>query len=103
MTPCFRTAAITDEFSPAFEAAVHAMAALGMEGAELRMVFGRNIVDLSDEEVDRAVAIARASGLEIVSIASPLLKCVLPCAPELDPQSRPTGDISTWRKPDICT
>jgi L-ribulose-5-phosphate 3-epimerase len=80
----FPIAAITDEFSPDLETAVRAMAATGMTGAELRMVFGKNIVDLADEEIDRACAIVRAAGLEIVSIASPLLKCDLPGAPEID-------------------
>ena len=57
---------------------------IGMTGAELRMVFGKNIVDLTNEELDRAIEIVRAHGLKIVSIASPLLKCVLPDAPEVD-------------------
>jgi sugar phosphate isomerase/epimerase len=60
------------------------MAELGMTGAELRMVFGKNIVDLSDTELGRAIEIVRGAGLEIVSIASPLLKCVLPDSPEVD-------------------
>ena len=57
-----------------------------MTGAELRMVFGKNIIDLTDEELDRAIAIVRGAGLEIISIASPLLKCVLPDSPEVDPR-----------------
>ena len=60
------------------------MAKIGMTGAELRMVYGKNIVDLSDEELDRAIATVRGAGLEIISIASPLLKCELPHAPEID-------------------
>ncbi len=80
----FRIAAITDEFSPDIETAVRSMAEVGMTGAELRMVFGRNILDLTDEELGRAIGIVRGQGLEIVSIASPLLKCVLPDAPEVD-------------------
>ena len=84
-------AAITDEFSPDIEVAVRSMRQLGMKGAELRMVFGKNIIDLSDEELDRAIAIVRGAGLEIISIASPLLKCVLPDAPEVD--SRYQQDI----------
>src|ERR1035438_660043 len=80
----FRIAAITDEFSPDLEIAVRSMTGIGMTGAELRMVFGKNIIDLSDEEVDRAVAIVRGAGLEILSIASPLLKCVLPDSPDVD-------------------
>src|SRR5262249_33159213 len=84
MSDRFRLAGITDEFSPDIEVAVRAMAEVGMTGAELRMIFGKNILDLTDEELDRAIAIVRGAGHEIVSIASPLLKCVLPDAPEVD-------------------
>ena len=84
MSVHFRTAAITDEFSPDLDTAARSMAEIGMTGAELRMVFGKNIVGLTDEELDRAIAIVRGYGLEIVSIASPLLKCVLPDAPDVD-------------------
>jgi sugar phosphate isomerase/epimerase len=82
--PKYPIAAITDEFSPDIEVAVRSMQEIGMTGAELRMVFGKNIIDLTDEELDRAIAICRGAGLEIISIASPLLKCVLPDAPEVD-------------------
>jgi sugar phosphate isomerase/epimerase len=84
MPQLFRIAAITDEFSPDIEKAVRSMADIGMTGAELRMVFGKNIVDLTDEELDRAIGIVKGRGLEIVSIASPLLKCVLPDGPPVE-------------------
>jgi sugar phosphate isomerase/epimerase len=77
-------AAITDEFSPDLEAAVSAMSEIGMTGAELRMVFGKNIIDLTNAELDRACEIVTRHGLEVISIASPLLKCVLPDSPEVD-------------------
>ena len=80
----FRVAAITDEFSPDVEKAVASMAEIGMTGAELRVLFGKNIIDLTDDELDRAKQICAAKNLEIMSIASPLLKCVLPGAPEVD-------------------
>src|SRR5277367_6739839 len=80
----FRIAAITDEFTPDFEEAIVSMASVGMTGAELRMLWGKNIIDLSDEELERVIAIARRRGVEILSIASPLLKCVLPDAPPVD-------------------
>jgi sugar phosphate isomerase/epimerase len=86
MASHFPIAAITDEFSPDIEIAVQAMKSVGMTGAELRMVFGKNIIDLTDEELDRAIGIGRGAGLEIISIASPLLKCVLPDSPEVDPR-----------------
>jgi L-ribulose-5-phosphate 3-epimerase len=60
------------------------MSEIGMGGAELRMVFGKNVIDLDDGEIARAAAMAREHGLEVISIASPLLKCVLPDSPEVD-------------------
>jgi len=84
MTELFRLAAITDEFSPDLAAALDSMAELGMKGAELRVVFGKNIADLTLEEVDQAREAVHARGMEVISIASPLLKCVLPDAPEVD-------------------
>jgi sugar phosphate isomerase/epimerase len=84
MPQLFPIAAITDEFSPDLAAAVRSMSEVGMSAAELRMVFGKNIIDLSDEELDRAKQIVSQQGMSIISIASPLLKCVLPDAPEVD-------------------
>jgi L-ribulose-5-phosphate 3-epimerase len=84
MDPKFRIAAITDEFSPDLPTALAAMAAIGMTGAELRVLSGRNIMDLTDAELARVVEQAKAYGIEIISIASPVLKCVLPGAPDID-------------------
>src|ERR1039457_788275 len=84
MTQLFPIAAITDEFSQDLETAIRTMAELGMTGAELRMLLGKNIIDLNDAEVAQASEIVSRHGLEIVSIASPLLKCVLPNSPEVD-------------------
>jgi L-ribulose-5-phosphate 3-epimerase len=77
-------AAITDEFSPDLEVAARAMAGIGMTGAELRVLWGKNVMDLSDAELDRAKGILDAHGLRVIGIASPLLKCVLPDSPPLD-------------------
>jgi L-ribulose-5-phosphate 3-epimerase len=84
MTPKLRIAAITDEFSPDFGAALDAMASIGMTGAELRVLWGKNIMDLSDDELARARDMVQAKGMEVMSIASPILKCVLPGAPDID-------------------
>jgi sugar phosphate isomerase/epimerase len=79
-----KTAAVTDGFCPELELSTAAMADLDICGAELRVVFGKNILDLTDGEVDAALAILNGKGLDVVAIASPLLKCVLPDAPPLD-------------------
>ena len=84
MEPRLRIAAITDEFGPDLPEAARAMASIGMTGAELRVVFGKNVLDLSDEEVGRARGVCAAHGLAVVALSSPLLKCVLPDAPPID-------------------
>jgi sugar phosphate isomerase/epimerase len=77
-------AAITDEFSPDLSVALDAMTGVAMTGAELRVVGGRNIVEFSDAEIDDVRAVVERSGMRVMSIASPVLKCVLPDAPPVD-------------------
>lgn len=55
-----------------------------MTGAELRTLGGKNILDLSEEDLKRAKEELDSVGLPVVCIASPLLKCVLPSGPALD-------------------
>jgi sugar phosphate isomerase/epimerase len=61
------------------------MAGLGMTFAELRVVDGRNIVDLTDAEVDSVRRRVESRGMRVLSIASPVLKCTLPDAPPIAP------------------
>lgn len=84
MQPRLPIAAITDEFSPDLETALNVMQEIGMAAAELRVLWGKNIMDLTGAELDRADALIKACGFKVISIASPLLKCVLPGAPEVD-------------------
>ena len=76
--------AITDEFSPDITIAAEAMAETGLRTAELRVVVGKNILDLSDAELDAALATLARHQLQVIAIASPLLKCTLPDAPPVD-------------------
>lgn len=78
--------AITDEFSTDLDVALDAMATLGLRSTELRIVDGRNIVDLTDAELDDVGRRLRARGMSVLGIASPLLKCTLPNAPPIDPR-----------------
>lgn len=84
MQPRIPIASITDEFSADLAAALDAMVKIGMTGAELRMLWGKNIMDLDAGELSRARDLLRERNLEAVSIASPILKCVLPGAPPVD-------------------
>jgi len=84
LTPRLPIAAITDEFSPRLADALPLMQEIGMTGAELRVIDGKNILDLEADELKRTRDAIQSAGLTVVSIASPLLKCVLPNAPEVD-------------------
>jgi len=84
MTPRIPIAAITDEFSPDLATALDAMSKIGMRGAELRVVGGKNVMDLSGDELKAVKELLDSRGFETISIASPILKCVLPNAPEVD-------------------
>ena len=81
----FPIAAITDEFSTDdLDVALRAMRSVGMTGVELRVLFGRNVIDLTDDELARVRTAVEEQGMRVLSIASPLLKCVLPDAPPVD-------------------
>ena len=84
MTPRLPIAAITDEFSPDLDTALDVMDEIGMKAAELRVVYSKNILDLSDAELDRVGETLSRRGFTAISIASPLLKCVLPGSPPVD-------------------
>jgi L-ribulose-5-phosphate 3-epimerase len=84
MTPKIPIGAITDEFSPDLDSALAAMQEIGMSGAELRVISGKNIVDLSDRELDEAGERLASRGFKVISIASPLFKCLLPDSPPVD-------------------
>jgi len=84
MKPTLPIAAITDEFSSDLDTALEAMQEIGMKAAELRVVYGKNILDLTDDELDRANQTLAMRGFDAISIASPLLKCLLPGAPPVD-------------------
>lgn len=73
----FRLGAVTDVFSPEVGAAVAEMRSLGLRGAELRKVGGRSILELGRDELDTAIAALRDSNMDVVAVATPLLKCNL--------------------------
>ena len=79
-------AAITDEFSFDLDTALDAMAQVGMTGAELRLIGDRNVIDFKDDEIARVRERVEQRGMKVLSIASPVLKCVLPDAPPIDPR-----------------
>jgi sugar phosphate isomerase/epimerase len=74
----FPLAFITDEFTQDFELSCRTAQELGYQGVEVRMVWDKNIVDLSDAQVADLRRLADTHGLRIFSIASPVFKCTHP-------------------------
>jgi sugar phosphate isomerase/epimerase len=72
-----RVGIITDEVTPDFERAVDWVARQGLRYAEVRVVDGKNVADLSDAEVAGAQAKLDARGLKVAGLSSPLFKCAL--------------------------
>jgi sugar phosphate isomerase/epimerase len=85
MNPKIPIAAITDEFTPDLASALDAMKPIGMQAAELRMIGTKNILDLDDNELRTVKDLLDVRGFRVISIASPLLKCVYPGV-EIDTQ-----------------
>jgi L-ribulose-5-phosphate 3-epimerase len=91
----FPMGAVTDVFSPDVAVAAPAMRELGMRGAELRTVKGLNILEAGKEDVERALETLRDNHLEVIAIASPLLKCALKDWPEQSRLADRAFDIAT--------
>lgn len=78
----FRLAVINDEISPDFEhACAVASEDFGLHWIELRSLWGKNVVDLNAEEVERARGILAKYKLRVTDIGSPLFKVHWPGAP----------------------
>ena len=74
----FPIAVITDEFSQDFEQVCLTAGDLGIPELEIRTAWGKNILAMTDDEVRRLKQTAERHGRQIVCVASPVYKCVLP-------------------------
>ena len=68
---------IADEISMDFEHALDVMLEYGVKSAELRSLWDMNIVDLPDEQVEKAKSALKSRGMTVSCIASPFFKCDL--------------------------
>jgi len=91
----FHIGAVTDVFSPDVAAAAPAMRSLGMRGAELRTLNGHNILEADREELERALRALKENHLDVIAIASPLLKCPLKDWPAQSSLTERAFDIAT--------
>jgi len=73
----FKRAVITDEISQDIRRAAEVMCEYGMDGAELRSVWGKAPQDLSDSELREIKAVLDAKDLLVPCIAAPVFKCKL--------------------------
>ncbi len=67
----------SDEISQDFEYALGVVKELGAGYVELRSMWGKNLVDLSSSELEKAKELIKKSNLKVSIIASPLFKCHL--------------------------
>lgn len=68
---------ITDEISQDISEALDVMQRVGVGVSEIRAVWGKNSVDLDDDELKRLKTILKARGSTVCGIASPFYKCDL--------------------------
>jgi sugar phosphate isomerase/epimerase len=69
-----------DEISPDLDVQLAALRRMGLEALDLRTAFGKNVLALTDTEVDEVADHVRDHGLRVQCIGSPVNKC--PYTPE---------------------
>ena len=78
----FKVAVISDEISPDFDHACHVGAQeFGLSWIELRSMWGKSLMDLSEEQIGEVQKILAKYALQVTDIASPLFKTDWPGAP----------------------
>lgn len=71
----YRRSVITDEISQDLDRAIAVAVRFGLDGLDIRSVWGTPIHELGDDQLARLGAAARSAGLAIPSVAPPFLKC----------------------------
>ena len=86
----FKLGVITDEITQNFEQALDFIASFSLSYCELRQLWGRNIMSLSQAELDRAKQMIDKHQMHVAEIASPLFKYNLPEMPAKSGEKRDT-------------
>ncbi|MGD0733416.1 MAG: sugar phosphate isomerase/epimerase family protein [Terracidiphilus sp.] len=88
----FKISVINDEISPDFDHACYvASHDFGLNWIELRSMWGKNTMDLTQDQIDESQKILAKYNLRVTDIASPLFKTDWPGAPKS--QFGPKGDM----------
>jgi sugar phosphate isomerase/epimerase len=77
----FELGVVTDEISQDFDHALDVVDEWGWRWVELRSMWGKNMMDLDEAEVQHIQNEIEARGLNVIAIDSPCLKCTLPGFP----------------------
>jgi sugar phosphate isomerase/epimerase len=80
-TTSFKLGIITDEVTGQLEDALAFLTSYHLHWCELREMWGKNIMNLSKEELDRARKLIGNAGLKVSDIGSPIFKWNLPQMP----------------------
>src|ERR1019366_1523162 len=86
----FKLGVITDEITQNFDQALDFIASFSLSYCELRQLWGKNIMSLSQAELDRAKQIIEKHQMHVSDIASPLFKYNLPEMPAKSGETRDT-------------
>ena len=87
----FKIAVISDEISPDFDHACQVVAQeFGLSWIELRSMWGKSLMDLSEDQIGEVQKILAKYGLRVTDIASPLFKTDWPGAPRSQHAPRAT-------------
>ena len=84
-----------DEIDPNLDVQLSVMRRLGVEALDLRTAFGKNVLKLSDEEVDLVAEKVAAHGLRIQTVGSPVNTAFAAITPPGDVSKLYTIDLST--------
>ena len=71
----FRLGVITDEIAADLETAIEVMKEENFREAEIRGLWGKNIADLSIDEVKKAKLLLDNAGINVCAVSSPFFKC----------------------------
>lgn len=77
----FKLGIITDEITEKFEDALDFISSSSLEYCELRELWGKNIMNLSKDELRRAKELIEKHRLQVTDIGSPVMKYNLPEVP----------------------
>jgi sugar phosphate isomerase/epimerase len=81
----FKLGVITDEIAEDFDKALEFIAGYALAYCEVRELWQKNVMKLSQEELERAKQLIEKHNLKVSEIASPIFKYHLPEMPSLHP------------------